>query len=331
MNGISRPPNQKHLAKTSDSLQSLSKIERTEQRLWALAFLLFLLVTVSLLSVDAAFRTVERLVFDMRDAAQHVLDQYGTGVALFSIVVLACAYLYEKLLAVRDRNRQLVRELDANARVLELRSHQLDTWDQLSHQLITNFNLPPLLELIARTAADVTESDCAAVIVSEKDSPHLRLAAIHRRGLETELARRVAAKAMETGDPIELGRGALPDDFARPDLEWEDLAGIAATPLLTPDTVRGALLVGRLAPSGPFPTSVTEVLESFGNQASIALEKAHLYAENQRQLQRLSGLLEELRRAHDRQHSSAGAKERGDDALPDASGARSGAGTDITG
>jgi GAF domain-containing protein len=46
-----------------------------------------------------------------------------------------------------------------------------------------------------------------------------------------------------------------------------------------------------------------QVLGSFAQQASIALEKAHLYAENQRQLERLNRLLDELRSA---QHQLAG-------------------------
>lgn len=312
MHRTGKPADAKEHTRAGKSLDSLSKIEKTEQRLWILAFVLFVLVSLSLLTIDAAFRAADRLLFGTNDAARHVLSGYGTTLALFAVVVLACAYLYERLLMVRDRNRGLVRALDANAKLLALRSCQLDTWDQLSHQLITKFNLPRLLELIARTAADVTESDCAAVIVSDKDDPHLRLAAIHRRGMGTELARRVAAKVIATGEPMDLRVGSVPDDLDRPDMEWEELIGIAATPLLAADTIRGALLVGQLGPGKPFPDNVIEVLASFGSQASIALEKAHLYAENQKQLQRLGGLLDELRRAHDRlEASGATSKESG--------------------
>jgi hypothetical protein len=327
MHGTSRSPDSEQLHKRSDSLDSLSRIERTQQRLWILALLLLLLVSLGLLMVDAALHAAERLLFGMKDVARQVLDEYGTAVALLTIVLLACAYLYEKLLMVRDRNRELVEALDANARLLALRSHQLDTWDRLSHQLITNFNLPRLLELIARTAADVTDSDCAAVILSDQDSPHLRLAAIHRRGMETELARKAAAKVIATGEPIDLRFGSLPDDFDRPDLEWEELIGVAATPLLAADTIRGALLVGRLAPAGPLAHNVTDVLASFGSQASIALEKAHLYAESQRQLQRLAGLLEELRRADDRRQASATTSEGKEETPAEAASTRTAAQT----
>jgi AcrR family transcriptional regulator len=300
MKAAERTPVTTALGAPASSLDSLTNIEKTQTRLWALALLLFLLVSLSLLILDTASSLAERFILDVTTRAHDLLDHYGASAALLAIVMLICAYFVEKLVMVRNRNRGLVRALDASARILALRNDQLDTWDQLSHQLITNFNLPRLLELIARTAADVTESDCAAVILSERDSPHLRLAAVHRRGLHTELARRVAAKVIAAGEPIHLRLGALPEEFDRPDLPLEGLVSLAATPLVAADAIEGSLLVGRLQPAEPFPDNIVHVLRSFGNQASIALEKAHLYAENQKQLQRLGRLLEELRSAQDR-------------------------------
>jgi GAF domain-containing protein len=265
-----------------------------------LALLLFLLVTISLLTLDAASSMAERIISGVTVRARDFSEHFGTSAALLVIVALICAYFLDQLLKVRSANRDLVRTLEANTRILALRNHQLDTWDQLSHQLITNFNLNRLLELIAATASDVTESDCGAVIIAEHDTPHLRLAAIHQRGLQTELARRVAARVIATGEPIEVRPGAIPEEFDRPDLPLEELVSLAATPLMAADTIRGALLVGRLGPAEPFPDNVRQVLSSFGNQASIALEKAQLYAENQHQLQRLARLLDELRSAQDR-------------------------------
>jgi len=284
----------------NSSLYSLRTIERTQQRLWVLACVLFVLVSLSLLTLDATSAAAERLISGATNRARLLIDQYGTALALLAIVSLACAYVYEKLLLVRNQNRELVQALDASATVLALRNHQLDTWDQLSHQLITNFNLPRLLDLIVETAAQVTASDCAAAIVSDRDTPHLRLGAIHHRGMQTELARRVAAKVIATGEPVEIARNSVPEEFDRPDLAWEDLIAIAATPLVSAGSIHGALIVGRLEPAEPYPQNIIEVLSSFANQASIALEKAHLYAETQSQLQRLARLLEELRFAQSR-------------------------------
>jgi len=279
----------------NNSLHSLRMIEKTQQRLWVLACVIFLLVSLSLLTLDATSAAAERLISGATNRAHLLIDQYGTGLALLVILSLACVYICRQLLVVRNQNRDLVQELDASARVLALRNHQLDTWDQLSHQLITNFNLPRLLDLIVKTAAQVTASDSAAVIVSDGDTPHLRLGAIHHRGMQSELARRVAAKVIAAGESVELTRDSVPEEFDRPDLAWEDLVAMAATPLVAAGAIHGALIVGRLEPANPYPHDIMDVLGSFANQASIALEKAHLYAETQSQLQRLGKLLEELR------------------------------------
>jgi GAF domain-containing protein len=281
----------------TDSLDSLSTIESVQRRLWILALLLFSLVTLSLLTMDATTAT-EWPFSNMNSDTRAFLQHYGASIALLAILLLVCGYFSERLLSVRARNRELIWELRTTARTLALRNHQLDTWDQLSHQLITNFNLPRLLELIARTAVEVTESDCAAVLLGDTDSPHLRLAAIHARGLQTDLARRVAAQVIRTRAPVRLSPSALPDEFDRPDLPWENMVGIAATPLAVSETVRGALLVGRCTSASDYDEGVVSVLASFANQASIALEKAELYAQNQRQLQRLSRLLGQLSAVH---------------------------------
>ncbi len=282
------------------SLEQLRRIERTEQRLWVLALLLFLLVAVSLLLLDITSEPARYFLVGLSRRFVEFLDNAETSFALLLMVLLACAYFYEKLAQLRGENRALVSALEANAQTLAQRNRQLATWAQVSHSLITRFNLPRLLDLIVRTAAEVTESDCAAVMLSESAARGLRVAAIHNRGLQTELARRVAAAVVATGEAVLLRADALPEQFNRPDLPLEPLSALAAAPLVNRGTRVGALLVGRTAPQPPFADRIGEALSSFANQASIALEKANLYAENQRQLDRLGRLLTELRAAEAR-------------------------------
>lgn len=281
----------------SVSVKGLRPIERTEQRLWLLALVLFLLFAVSVLLWDVSLTRGQQV--DGTGARQVLgrLRDYSTSVGLAAIILLICAYFYEKLKRVRSQNRGLVEALESSRRTLAQRNRQLDTWTQLSHNLITNFNLPRLLDLIVRTAAEVTGSDCAAVMLSGGSNSHLRLAAVHQRGLQTELARRVAATVIKRNERLCFSRESVPEEFARPDLPWEDLETLAAAPLSTAGNIVGALLVGRVRDSETFTEDIVGPLESFASQASIALEKAHLYAENQKQLDRLAGLVEELEAA----------------------------------
>jgi len=273
----------------------LARIERAERRLWRLALLLFMLFTLGLLLLDATTVATERSLGGITDRFRGIIDGYGTSAALLVVVLLICAYFKEKLVAVRRENRDLVSAIDSTAKLLSLRNQQLDAWNQLSHNLITNFNLPRLLDLVVTTATDVTECDCGIVMLVEEDRHHLRVAAIQARGLQVELARRVAEIVIGTGRELYLRPGELPEELNRPDLPWEDLVSLAAAPLTYGKDVVGAILVGRVQPREAFGEEVIDSLSSFASQASIALEKAKLYAESQKQLDRLGNLLDGLR------------------------------------
>ncbi len=317
-------------ATSESSTECLRYIEKTQRRLWALVLILFALMGVGIFVMYAAFTAGEQFTYDIAAGEQLNPDIAGSTnllVSYFAVgftfpvtVVLCCLYLREKLAQIQNRSRELVDALEANARILGIRNSQLDTWEMLSHQSITELNLPQLLDLIVKTASKVTESDCAAAIVAEPGSPHLRVAAIHRRGMQTELARRVASTVIATGMPMHLTPARIPPELDRPDLTWDGVAALAAWPLMTPEgasrmtvaniedapiqedgviqghrKATGCLLVGRLDPAEPYQPSALTVLGSFANQASAALEKARLYADSQRQLQRLSQLLDQLR------------------------------------
>lgn len=279
----------------SKGIGMLARIERAERRLWRLALVLFMLLALSLLLLDATAVTTERGVGGITNRFLGIIDDYAASAALLVVVLLICAYFREKLVAVRRQNRELVSAIDSTAKLLSLRNQQLDAWNQLSHNLITNFNLPRLLDLVVRTATDVTECDCGIVMLVQEDRHHLRVAAIQARGLQVELARRVAEIVIGTGRELYLRPGELPEELDRPDLPWEDLVSLAAAPLTYGKDVVGAILVGRVQPREAFGEDVIDSLSSFASQASIALEKAKLYAESQKQLDRLGKLLDDLR------------------------------------
>lgn len=276
------------------TLERFQRIQRAERSLWLLALLLFVLLAVSLFLIDAGSIALESRPSGLPYRVIDLLSHLEVSAALLLVVGLICGYFYEKLAALRRDNRALVEQIESNARLLELRNRQLETWHLVSHDPVTSFNLPRLLELVAHTAADMTESDCAAVVLVEAEHQSLRLMAVHQRGLEIELARRVAATAIRGRRSFAFHPGNAPPDLTRPDLPWEDLAAIAAAPLISQQKAVGVLLIGRLQPGEPFSEEVVNGLDSFAGQAAVALEKANLYADNQRKLQQLSQVVHEL-------------------------------------
>jgi two-component system NtrC family sensor kinase len=70
-------------------------------------------------------------------------------------------------------------------------------------------------------------------------------------------------------------------------------------PLLGKDRVEGAVVLTRLEP-GAFPKRQIEILQTFADQAVIAIENARLFDEVQTRTQELAASLDDLRKAQDR-------------------------------
>ena len=120
------------------------------------------------------------------------------------------------------------------------------------------------------------------------------------------------------GHPATPGRGtiagrvmlsgqieAIPDfledpDFAVPLSSLGDPArGLLGVPLLRNEGVEGVLIVTRLEP-GHFAPRQIEVLQTFADQAVIAIENVRLFDEVQARTRELAASLDDLRRAQDR-------------------------------
>ena len=70
-------------------------------------------------------------------------------------------------------------------------------------------------------------------------------------------------------------------------------------PLLSKERVEGAIVLTRLEPGG-FPSRQIEILQTFADQAVIAIENARLFDEVQARTGELSASLDDLRKAQDR-------------------------------
>jgi len=74
-------------------LDSLNSIEKTQQRLWLLALILFVLISASLLLVDAASSAAERFIYGVTNRARVLMDHYAVALAFLTTIGLVCAYL----------------------------------------------------------------------------------------------------------------------------------------------------------------------------------------------------------------------------------------------
>jgi signal transduction histidine kinase len=206
-----------------------------------------------------------------------------------------------------------------NARLLrELRARTDDLSESLQQQTAT----ADVLKVISRSAFDLksvlttlTESaktlcGAASGVIFLRDGEVLRLQAesgcppafvefLHAHPIK-------ASRETFTGRAFMSGQVAhLPDVLLDPDYksspapEIGEFRAAFATPLMRDGAVEGVLTLARPEP-GPFTPRQIELVQTFADQAVIAIENARLFSQVQERTKELSQSLDELRTAQDR-------------------------------
>jgi signal transduction histidine kinase len=277
------------------------KSEIQEERLWLLALLIIFLLSVSLFLLSAT-EEARGAVPALATPLMAVLGNDITTCFLLVMVLLITAYIRERLAERWRENRRLIQELTAKERALKKKDAQLTTWGELSHALIANFDLPRLLDLIVTTAIEVTGADRGSVMLLDETEGTLSIKA--SKGLDAEVAdstklrlgEGIAGRVALTGKPLRLGRGGGQLTL-RPLRRREDqISSAISVPLRIEDRIVGTLNVNESRRPSEFSDEDLRALTLFADQAALALEKAQLYRDSQRQLEKLLSVLDELSR-----------------------------------
>jgi signal transduction histidine kinase len=276
-------------------------VEIQEERLWLLALLIIFLLAVSLFLITAT-EDARGSVPALAAPLISVLGSDITTCFLLVMVLLITAYIRERLAERWRENRRLIDELTRKERALKKKDAQLTTWGELSHALIANFDLPRLLDLIVTTAIEVTGADRGSVMLLEESEGTLSIKAA--KGMEADvsestrirLGEGIAGRVALTGQPLLLRRGE-----ARPVLRplrrrEEEISSAISVPLRIEDRIVGTLNVNESKRASEFSEEDVRALTLFADQAALALEKAQLYRDSQRQLEKLLSVLDELSR-----------------------------------
>jgi GAF domain-containing protein len=102
----------------------------------------------------------------------------------------------------------------------------------------------------------------------------------------------VAGRVLLSGEPEIVTDTLLDGDLIVPVHSLAGSRSVAGVPLLRDDKVEGALMVGR-AEAGPFDSQEIELLQTFADQAVIAIENARLFEEVQARTRDLSEALQQ--------------------------------------
>jgi signal transduction histidine kinase len=189
----------------------------------------------------------------------------------------------------------------------EAREQQAVTSELLKVIGRSTFDLQPLFETLAENAVKLCEAERSFIF--RFDGQYLRVVATHNASAEIRAF--VEQNPIAPGRDSATARAALErrtvhvlDAQADPEYTYrsrqvDPFRTILTVPILKADEPLGVILVYRHE-MRPFTDSQVALLETFADQAAIAIENVRLFKQVQRRTGELSQSLEELRTTQDR-------------------------------
>ena len=199
------------------------------------------------------------------------------------------------------KNARLFDEVQAKTRDLEASlQQQTATADVLKVISRSAFDLQSVLETLTCSAVELSGALRGTIWL--RDGDVMRFRAVSHPDLAPEWVRFMQENPQQAGRHSTIGRAiasartvCTPDVEADPEIRMPAyLAGIRAVlavPLLRDGRVEGVMALSRQQP-GPFTDRQVELVETFADQAVIAIENARLFNEVETKTQTLTDALE---------------------------------------
>jgi GAF domain-containing protein len=227
-----------------------------------------------------------------------VLSRRQPGRYSPSVVELIRTFADQAVIAIE--NARLFGEVQAKTRDLEESlQQQTATADVLKVISRSAFDLDAVFDALLTSAVSLVGSRGGTICVREGDRFRYRAVA---EGRDSAMWRylsehppapgraSVAGRVLLSGKPEIITDSLLDNDLKVPVHALAGSRSVAGVPLLREDKVEGALMVGRAEP-GPFDSRQIELLQTFADQAVIAIENVRLFDEVQARTRDLSEAL----------------------------------------
>ena len=168
------------------------------------------------------------------------------------------------------------------------RERWLDALRQTTVAIMADEPIESVLALICRLARELAEADLATLVTSSDQPGRLVVATAEGaydqrlRGLDLPLEGSISGEVMKTGRPIVVENATGDSRTYRPMVQLGQMGPSIFVPLIVRGRPFGTIAVSGMVGAAPFPASAVRLVETFAEQASIALDLSRLRRDAER-------------------------------------------------
>ena len=209
-----------------------------------------------------------------------------TEVRPFSDKQIALLKTFADQAVIAIENVRLFKEIQERTRELELSLEEVRALSDVSRTVSSTLDLGQVLTTIAEHAAKLCEADAGLIIEYQEAVGDFRITASWNaspdyvrsiQAAQLTLGKGAAGRSAVAGKPVQI-----PDILVEPDYPFRDILAregfraVLSVPMLREGRIIGTVVVVRRTP-GAFIDRHVNLLTTFANQTTIAIENARLY------------------------------------------------------